>query len=225
MGNKINKNNNNNKIILYGNHVSTCTNAVKAFLRITNIPYEFKNVDIFGGGNKTEEYKKLNPFGKVPVLVDKELTLRESMVFCRYLVNSRNVGEQLYPKDAAKRALVDLGLEHWSQNTGRFFAIAAKAFGKSDVSAEKAKESVDEAIKELEEVFLKNSKFVAGDQPTLADLPFLFYLLGQSYFTGCNYDEHKRLNQWIDDLYKAEPKLKEQADEYQELTKQAFGKK
>jgi len=176
------------------------------------------------GETKTEEYKKLNPFGKVPVLVDKGLVLRESMVFCRYLVNSRNIGEQLYPKDAAKRALVDLGLEHWSQNTGRFFAIAAKAFGKSDVSAEKAKETVDEAIKEFEEVFLKNSKFVAGDQPTLADLPFLFYLLGQSYFTGCNYDEHKRLNQWIDDLYKAEPKLKEQATEYQEAVKKAFAK-
>ena len=146
------------------------------------------------------------------------------MVFCRYLVNSRNVADQWYPKDAKKRALVDLGLEHWSQSTGRFFAIAAQSFG-APGTKEEAKIKSDEAIKEFEEVFLKNNKFVAGDKPTLADLPYLFYLLGQSYFTGCNYDEHKRLNQWIADLYKAEPKLKEQAVEYQEKVKIAFANK
>jgi len=212
------------KTILYGSHISTCTNGFKAFLRVSGIPYEFKNIDIMAGENKTEEYKKLNPFGKVPVLVDKGFVLRESMVACRYLINDRNVAEQWYPKDAKKRALVDLGLEHWSQSTARFFAIAAKAFGKSDATAEQAKDTVDAAIKEFEEVFLKNNKFVAGDHPTLADIPYLYYLLGQSFFTGCNYDEHKRLNQWISDLYKAEPKLKEQADEYQEFVKKAFGK-
>jgi len=214
-----------NKTILYGNHISTCTNAVKAFLRVSGIQVEFKDVNVMAGEAKTEEYKKLNPFEKVPVLVDNGLVLRESMVFCRYLVNSRNVADQWYPKDAKKRALVDLGLEHWSQSTGRFFAIAAQAFGKTpDVSQEQAKQKSDEAIKEFEEVFLKNNKFVAGDKPTLADLPYLYYLLGQSYFTGCNYDEHKRLNQWISDLYKAEPKLKEQAVEYQEKVKVAFAK-
>jgi len=213
------------KTILYGNRVSTCTNSVLAFLRVSGIPYEFKDVNMMNGEAKTEEYKKLNPFSKVPVLVDKGFILRESMVFCRYLVNSRGVAKEWYPEDAAKRALVDLGLEHWSQNSLKFFSIAAAAFGKSDLSAEKAKETVDGAIKEFEEVFLKNSKFVAGDRPTLADLPYLYYLLGQTYFTGCNYDEHKRLNQWISDLYQAEPKLKEQATEYQEICKAVFGKK
>jgi len=87
------------------------------------------------------------------------------------------------------------------------------------------KDSPNKRVKEFEEVFLKNNKFVAGDKPTLADLPYLFYLLGQSYFTGCNYDEHKRLNQWINDLYIAEPKLKEQALEYQEKVKIAFANK
>ena len=213
------------KLILYGSHVSTCTNAVKAFLRVANIPYEFKNVNIFTGEQKTEEYTKLHPFQKVPVLVDKGFVLRESMVMCRYLCNSRNVADQWYPKDAAKRALVDLALEHWNQNAYNFFAIAAQSFGRNDLTKEKAKETSDAAIKDFEEVFLKTNKFAAGDQPTLADLPYLYYLLGQTYFTGCNYDEHKRLNQWIDDLYKAEPKLKEQATEYQGLVKEAFSKK
>ena len=129
------------------------------------------------------------------------------------------------PKMLQKRALIDLALEHWSQNSLKFFAIAAQSFGRNDLTKEKAQETSDAAIKEFEEVFLNPNKFAAGDQPTLADLPYLFYLLGQTYLTGCNYDHHKRLNQWIDDLYKAEPKLKEQATEYQEVVKEAFSKK
>ena len=110
--------------------------------------------------NKTEEYKKLNPFEKVPVLVDNGLVLRESMVFCRYLANSRNVADQWYPKDTKKRALVDLGLEHWSQSTGRFFAIAAQAFGKTpELSQEQAKEKSDEAINPFTVILFLNSKF------------------------------------------------------------------
>ena len=213
------------KTVLHGNHVSTCTNAVKAFFKISGIPCEFKIVDSWGGETKTEEYKKLNPLGKIPVLVDKGFVLRESMVICRYLVNSRGVAEEWYPKDAQKRALIDLGLEYWSQNCEKFIIATLQAFGRSDITKEKAKETVDGAIKEFEEVFLKNNKFVAGDRPTLADLPYLYYLLGQSYFIGFNYDEHKRLNQWIGDLYKAEPKLKEQAIEYQEVCKEVFPQK
>jgi len=189
-------------------------------------------VNIYIGEHKTEEFKKLNPLQKIPVLVDKGIILRESMVICRYLANSRNVAEQWYPKDAVKRALVDLGLEYWSQNLGRFFAITLQSVGKNDLTKERAIENIHAAIKDLEEFFLKNSKFIAGDQPTLADLPYLFYLIGQIYFTGCNYDEHKRLNQWIEDLCQAEPKLKEQMIEYQEqaakfleIVKKAFAKK
>jgi glutathione S-transferase len=214
------------KLVLHGSHVSTCTNAVKAFFRSTKIPYEFKSVNIFTGENKTEEYTKLNPFQKVPVLVEDNLVLRESMVLCRYLCNSRHVDDHWYPKDPRKRALVDLGLEFWSQNSGRFFAVAALKFGsKVHATQEAAIEAVNGAIKDLETHFLKDHKFVAGDQVSLADLPYLYYLQGQSIFTGHKYDEHKRLNQWFEDLYKADPALEEQVKEYQEFAKQAFAPK
>ena len=50
------------KPILYGNHISTCTNSVKAFLRVSGIQVEFKEVNMMAGETKTEEYKKLNLF-------------------------------------------------------------------------------------------------------------------------------------------------------------------
>jgi glutathione S-transferase len=213
------------KLVIHGSTLSTCTNALRSFLRANKIAYDFKEVNIFTGENKTEEYTKLNPFQKVPVLVDDGFTLRESMVICRYIANSRQVPDNWYPKDAKKRALVDLGLEYWSQNSGKFFAVAYQQFGKSELTKEKAKEATDTAIKEFETVILKDKKFVAGDSLSLADLPFLFYLWGQNLFTGYNNDEHKRLSQWIQDCFAAEPALKDQATDYANAAQAAFSKK
>jgi len=213
------------KLVLHASSISTCSNGVFAFFKITGLQYEFKEVNILGGDNKTPEFTKLNPFQKVPVLVDDGFVLRESNSITRYLVNSRNVGENLYPKDAKKRALVDIALEYWGQNSGKIFAIAAHKFGKSDATVEQAKQTTDNAIKEFEDVFLSKHKFAGGDQFTLADLPYLFYLQGQINFTGTNYDGHKRLNQYFEDLYAAEPKLKQQVEEYQAAVKKAFAPK
>jgi len=215
------------KLVLYGSHVSTCTNSVKAFFRANKIDYEFKSVNIFAGENKTEEYTKLNPQQKVPVLVDGDLVLRESLVFLRYIANSRQgIADHWYPKDPKKRALVDLGIEYWAQNSGRFFAIAGHQFGsKTHATKEDAIAAVNAAITEFENMFLKSHKFVAGDQPSIADLHFVYYLQGQSFFTGHKYDDHKRLLQYYDDIYACEPALKEQVEEYQNNVKLAFPSK
>jgi len=208
---------------LHGNHLSTCTNAVKAFFRATKIHYTFHAVNIFTGENKSEEFTKLNPFQKVPVLVEGDFVLRESMVFCRYIATSRNVADHWYPKDHKQRAHVDLGLEFWSQNAGRFFAVAGHQFGnKTYATKDDAVVALNGAIGDLENHFLKHHKFVGGDHVSLADLPFLYYLNGQTFFTGHTYADHKRLSQWMEDCYAAEPALKEQVNEYHEFAKQAF---
>jgi len=46
------------KIILYGSHLSTCTNTVKAFFNVSGISYEFKTADLFA---ETESFPKDSP--------------------------------------------------------------------------------------------------------------------------------------------------------------------
>jgi glutathione S-transferase len=53
-----------------------------------------------------QEYLKINPLGKVPTLVDGELTLGDSKVICRYL-ESAYPDPALYPADIADRAMAD----------------------------------------------------------------------------------------------------------------------
>ncbi|MEN8447760.1 MAG: glutathione S-transferase N-terminal domain-containing protein, partial [Cyanobacteria bacterium J06555_13] len=55
-------------ITLYGTPVSTYVRTTRLLLAGANITYDLKDIGIFNGDNKTEDYLKKHPFGKVPTL-------------------------------------------------------------------------------------------------------------------------------------------------------------
>ncbi|MCP5167376.1 MAG: glutathione S-transferase family protein [Pseudomonadales bacterium] len=90
-------------IKVYGVHGSPFVRKVFIALDIKNIPYETVPQMPFSGD---KEYLKINPLGKIPTLVDGDLTLGDSKVICRYL-ESAYPEPALYPRDAAQRAMAD----------------------------------------------------------------------------------------------------------------------
>lgn len=90
-------------IQLYGVHGSPFVRKVVVALDFKSIPYEFVMQMPFSGD---EDYLKINPLGKVPALVDGDLTLGDSKVICRYL-ESAYPEPALYPQDVTQRALAD----------------------------------------------------------------------------------------------------------------------
>ncbi|RAH39675.1 thioredoxin-like protein [Aspergillus brunneoviolaceus CBS 621.78] len=52
---------------------------------LVTLCHSFIRVDIAQGEHKTTEYKKMQPFGKVPVLADGEFQIFESRAICKYL--------------------------------------------------------------------------------------------------------------------------------------------
>jgi GSH-dependent disulfide-bond oxidoreductase len=83
-------------------------NVVKIYLALEEmgLPYTVKPLDVFGGGQFKEEFTKLNPNAKVPVIVDSEgpggkpYTVFESAAILLYLAEKTG---KLLPKDAAAR--------------------------------------------------------------------------------------------------------------------------
>ncbi len=59
--------------------------APHILLEELGVPFEKILVDTEKGAHRTEAYKKLNPNGTVPVLVDGELVLYESAAICLHL--------------------------------------------------------------------------------------------------------------------------------------------
>lgn len=111
------------KVTLYFTPPSPPARAVLLALRYFNIDVAVKNVSILENEQHSEYFKKLNPAGKVPVFVDTdEFTLSESRAILAYLVNSRSPGNDLYPNDPKKRALVDQRLYY---DATIFFPIIA----------------------------------------------------------------------------------------------------
>lgn len=71
---------------LYGSAMAT--SRVLITILELGLPHELVLVDISKGEHKTDDYKKLQPFGKVPVLDDDGFVMFESRAICKYLVKS-----------------------------------------------------------------------------------------------------------------------------------------
>lgn len=70
---------------LYDNILSGNCYRVRLLFNQLDIGYEKVNVDIFRGEHKTEQFTKLNPNQKLPVLVDGDLILWESIAILLYI--------------------------------------------------------------------------------------------------------------------------------------------
>lgn len=115
---------------LVGTPVSPFVRKVLVFLRLKNVPFEIDPLIPFFAN---EEYARLNPLRRIPLLIDDEVTLADSSVICQYL-EDRYPQPALYPADIASRARARW-LEEYSDTHMRdvilvnlFFEIATKPF-------------------------------------------------------------------------------------------------
>lgn len=103
-------------IKLYDFKSSPNCQRVKVVLAEKNLPYEIVPIDLRAQEQKTPDYLKMNPYGKVPVLTDDATVLYESLIINEYL-DEKYPNPPLMPKDPAKRAkariLVDYGMAHF----------------------------------------------------------------------------------------------------------------
>ena len=103
-------------IKLYDFKSSPNCQRVKVVLAEKNLAYDTVPIDLRKLEQKSPEYLKLNPYGKVPVLTDDSTVLYESLIINEYL-DEKYPNPPLMPKDPASRAkariLVDYGMAHF----------------------------------------------------------------------------------------------------------------
>jgi len=103
-------------IKLYDFKSSPNCQRVKVVLAEKNLSYEIVPVDLRKQEQKKLEYLNLNPYGKVPVLIDDSTVLYESLIINEYL-NEKYPDPPLLPKDPAGKAkariLIDYGMTHF----------------------------------------------------------------------------------------------------------------
>jgi glutathione S-transferase len=100
-----------------------------------DLTYDTIPVDLKAGEQKRPEFLKLNPFGKVPVLIDDEVIIYDSTIINEYL-EDEYPHPQLMPTDSAARARVRT-LEDYADNaftvvTGQIMHELRKPEGERD---------------------------------------------------------------------------------------------
>lgn len=162
------------------------------------VELNLKNTDLMKGEHLTPEFLKLNPQHTIPTLDDNGFALWESRAIQQYLADKYGKSDSLYPKDPAKRALVnqrlyfDMGTLY--QRFGDLYYPMMFAGAPKD--EEKVKK-LDEALVFLDG-FLAGSRYAAGDHLTIAD-----HSLAASVSTieavGLDLSPYANVSRWLAD--------------------------
>jgi glutathione S-transferase len=122
---------------------------------------------------QTPEYLALNPHGKVPTLLDGELTVWESNTILRYLCNKLPKGRELYPNEPAVRNQVERWMD-WqlAALNGPYLGVFREAKKQPGERAPTFAADTKELLAQLEllEKATSGRAFVAGPTFSIADV-------------------------------------------------------
>lgn len=90
---------------LYSFFNSSTSYRVRIALALKGLPYDYQGVNIRVGEHRKENYVDLNPSANVPLLVDGDLKLGQSLAIIDYLDN-KHPEPRLIPQDPLERARV-----------------------------------------------------------------------------------------------------------------------
>lgn len=163
-------------IKLYGFPLSGHSHRVELMLSLLGLPSEFILVDLKQGAHKAAEFvDTINPFGQVPAIDDNGTVLADSNAILVYLASKYGNGQWL-PSDPLGLARVQrwLSAAAGQLHAGPATARLAVVFG-ADVDTVAAI-SRSHALLQLVEQQLGRSRFLAGEQPSIADIAFYTYV-------------------------------------------------
>jgi glutathione S-transferase len=148
---------------------------VRVVLSEKDLEFEKVLVDLHKGEQKLPEFLKLNPYGKVPVLIDEDVVVYDSTIINEYL-DDEYPNPSLMPEDSASRARVRQ-LEDFCDNSfippaGLVMAELHKPEAERD--ADKVRRCQGEVTRVLGrlEIQLEGKEFLVGEF-SLADVAFV----------------------------------------------------
>jgi glutathione S-transferase len=167
-------------IVLYDFPECPYAQKVRIVLAEKELEFETKVVDLRKGEQRAAEFLKLNPLGKVPVLVDDEAVVYDSTIINEYL-DEEYPNPPLMPEDSWGRAKVRM-MEDMADMlfTPRVELVQAELRRpEAERDQEKVRRLQTEILHLLRrlEQSLGSRSFVAGDFFSLADAAFVPGLL------------------------------------------------
>jgi GST-like protein len=170
-------------------------------LEEAGLPYELRRVDISKGEQKTPDYLKINPNGRIPAIVDRDegdFAVFESGAIMLYLAEKAG---QLIPTDRKGRSLVIQWLMFQMAGIGPMQ-------GQAHVFLHSAPEAIPYAIERYQnetrrlygvlDTRLRDNHYLAGDY-SLADIANWTWIWFHG-FAGIPLEDFPALKRWFEEL-------------------------
>jgi len=147
---------------LYSGTTDPFSHRCRFVLFEKGMDFQVIDVDMY---NKPEELAAINPYNKVPVLVERDLVLFEANIINEY-IDERFPHPQLMPADPVMRARARLFLHRFENEL--FCHIDTIEHSVQKV-ADKARQAVRENLTQISVVFAKQ-KYMLGDEFSMLDV-------------------------------------------------------
>ena len=147
---------------LYSGSVDPFSHRCRIVLFEKGMDFEVIDVDL---ANKTEDLAVLNPYGSVPVLVERDLVLSEANIINEY-IDERFPHPQLMPADPVMRARARLFLHNFEQD---LFSHIKDLESEEEERIVKARKIVRDNLTQLVPIFSKRD-YLLGDEYSMLDV-------------------------------------------------------
>ena len=154
-------------MVLYSGTTCPFSQRCRFVLFEKGMDFEIRDVDLY---NKPEDISIMNPYGQVPILVERDLILYESNIINEY-IDERFPHPQLMPADPVMRARARLFLFNFE----RELFVHVQQIERRDHSKEtaelmeRARLQIRDRLTQLTPIFIKN-KFMLGEDFSMLDV-------------------------------------------------------
>ena len=143
-------------------------------------------------GNKPKDLLELNPYGKVPVLVDDDAVVYESAIIDEYL-EERYPEVPLMPKDPLARARIRIWIDYCNTRVQRAAGYIAHNY--------KVEESGTELRTYLHNLnrYMQGREYI-GDEYSLGDITYIPFFVRRERYQASIGDDLPHLKAWMERL-------------------------
>ena len=180
---------------------------ISIMLEEINFDYKVIKVDIDKGEQFNSNFKKISPLSKIPVIIDqnKNKTIFESGAILMYLAEeSGKFYDQKNRLEINQWLMAQMG--YVGPMLGQHHQFHHYNPGKSKFGEERYFKIAERIYAELDQR-LSNSKFLSGDNYTIADIG-TFPWIARHEWHDIGLSNYKNLTRWYNDIAKREAVIK-----------------
>jgi len=162
-------------MVLYSGTTCPFSQRCRFVLFEKGMDFEIRDIDLY---NKPEDIAVMNPYGQVPILVERDLVLYESNIINEY-IDERFPHPQLMPADPIMRARTRLFLYNFEKELFVHVSTLENRSITDEKLRDAARANIRDRLAQLAPLLVKN-KFMLGDDFSMLDVaiaPLLWRLV------------------------------------------------